>query len=625
MTETIQSTLRECAAVKKTKRNNALPQHIQGLIGERNNTGRAYQRRRSDELRTKKNQLSTEIKREIAKWKNNQWNQKLEKLNTRDNSLWSMTKAMTRKTSSIPPLKDQDDIAISDEEKAEALAKNYEKVHKLTADYGDEEIVNITAQIAQHIKETEHTTSDIRLTSPSEIRKIIKKFKNNKAPGLDNIPNVALKNLDSKALIQLTHIYNACLKLAYFPNSWKEAVILPFHKSGKDPKETSSYRPISLLRTLSKILENIISNRLKEEGKIEEKLNEDQYGCRTKRNTVKQLLRVTYDITHNFNINKSTAALLLDSEKAFDTVWHDRLITRMEDMGFKLHLIKIVASFLEDRTFKVKVKNSYSTIKTIAAGVPQGSILGPILYIIYNNDIPKNSKTKLAIFADDTATYSHSWKKSQAVKNVKEHADELEIYFENSKTKINAAKTEFIIFTQKKKEVTPENITVFDTNIKRSECVKYLGVKLDSKLNFNNHVETTIAKVSKAIGALYPLLGQRSIVNSKNKLLIYKIILKPALLYACPVWGNKVSNSTMQKLQRIQNKCLRMALNKDRFTRIAELHEEAKIEEIKTQIEKLSTSFYQSLNIASLDYITQANAANIPYKVKHKLPQLGYL
>ena len=106
---------------------------------------------------------------------------------------------MTRKTSPIPRVKNQDDLAISDEEKAEALAKKYEKVHKLTADFGDEVFANITAQIAQHIREKEHTTCDIRLTSPSEIKKIIKKFKNNKARCLDNIPNVALKNLNNKA------------------------------------------------------------------------------------------------------------------------------------------------------------------------------------------------------------------------------------------------------------------------------------------------------------------------------------------------------------------------------------------------------------------------------------------
>ena len=99
----------------------------------------------------------------------------------------------------------------------------------------------------------------------------------------------------------------------------------------------------------------------------------------------------------------------MDSEKAFDTVlWHDRIIVRMEEMEFNLYLIKIVPSFLEDRTFKVKVKNIFSINKTVTAGVTQDFILGPILYIIYDNDIPKHRKTKLAIFADDTATYSHS-------------------------------------------------------------------------------------------------------------------------------------------------------------------------------------------------------------------------
>ena len=205
---------------------------------------------------------------------------------------------------------------------------------------------------------------------------------------------------------------------------------------------------------MSKILEKVILARLKSEGKLEQKLevpNENQYGFREKRSTVKQLLKVVFDITNNLNMNLSTAALLLDIEKAFDAVWNDGLILKLKEANIPIHLIKIISSFLTDRNFAVKVGENYSTNKQQKAGVPQGSILGPILYIIYNRDMPSNEDTKIGLFADETAIYSHSKSKAKAVRQIKEHAEELHEYFTQDKIKTNPTKTEFIIFYSKTK------------------------------------------------------------------------------------------------------------------------------------------------------------------------------
>ena len=164
------------------------------------------------------------------------------------------------------------------------------------------------------------------------------------------------------------------------------------------------------------------------------------------------------------------------------------------------------------------------------AGTSQIRAGGGAAYIIYNCDIPKHKNIKLAIFVDNTATYSNYWKKGQDTKNVIDHAEELQTYFRNSKTKINAAKTKYIVFSQKIKEKSPDNITVFNAKIDRSNCIKYLGVKLDAKLNVNQHVQYTINKVNNGIGSHYPLIGQKSKMNQENKLKIYKTIIKPALL-----------------------------------------------------------------------------------------------
>lgn len=297
-----------------------------------------------------------------------------------------MTKALTKKqTRAMAPLKDGVDLALSDDEKAEALAKNFEKVHTLTENFGDPKCNEIIKNMAEIARNQQFENDKVLLTSPGEIKKILRKSKNRKAPGADNITNELLKNLNNEALIQLTYIFNACLPLSYFPEKWKTATILAFHKTGKDPKEPASYKPISLLATLSKILENLILSRIRTECNLEEKLNETQYGFKRKRSTIKQLVRLTFDIKNKQNQNKSTAAIFLDIEKAFDTVWHDILIVKLKNFGVKTYIGKAIDSFLKNRTFRVKIADAFSTTKKIAAGVPQGSILGPVLYI-YNND-----------------------------------------------------------------------------------------------------------------------------------------------------------------------------------------------------------------------------------------------
>lgn len=185
------------------------------------------------------------------------------------------------RTTTMPPLKDENgDEALCEAEKAEALAKNFEKVHHLTENMGDPMCNEITTKLANLIRQEEAKEEERKMTTPTEIHKIIKKLKSGKAPGKDQITNTILKNLHKKALVQLTHIFNACLKNTYFPQQWKEAEILAFPKPGKDPRSPTSYRPISLLSTLRKVLENIILERIRSQGNLESILNDNQYGFR---------------------------------------------------------------------------------------------------------------------------------------------------------------------------------------------------------------------------------------------------------------------------------------------------------------------------------------------------------
>lgn len=221
--------------------------------------------------------------------------------------------------------------------------------------------------------------------------------------------------------------------------------------------------------------------------------------------------------------------------------------------------------------------------------------------------------------------YCHSWKIKNAISHVEDHAEDINDHFELDKIKINPGKTEFIKFTQKKEEKHTDTINVFNKSVKASNKVKYLGVILDKKLNFIEHVNYTSEKVNKAIGALIPLIGRRSQMSTQNKILVYKVVIQPAILYAAPAWGGIISKQQLSRLQKIQNRCLRMALRADRRTPTAVLHERAKVQMVEKSIEDHAKRFYQNLQIENLDELLLINEENTPYKIKHTLPQLKFI
>ena len=317
-----------------------------------------------------------------------------------------------------------------------------------------------------------------------------------KAPGVDGIQNLILKNLPRKAIVQFMYIINASIKKYHFPTNWKTGVIVPIHKTGKKEAEASSYRPISLLPTMSKVLEKIVHSRLNRFEKANNILIDEQFGFREKHSTVQQVTRIVNDVSTNFNRELVTVMLLLDIEKAFDTVWIEGLINKLMKQKYPPILIKFIASYLNGRHLRVQINNIKYTKRPIQAGVPQGSVLGPKLFNVYLNDIPTFTKTKLALFADDTAIYAHSYNAIIAAKEIQTHMTILEPYYRKWKIHLNETKTEVITFTKKKERNSRifQPITVYGHKTTPVKAVKYLGVYLDTGLTYRNHIMESVKK-----------------------------------------------------------------------------------------------------------------------------------
>lgn len=596
-----------------------VPDDVGELIRKKNNLRKKLQRKYDMKLYQQYKDAIYLVRATVDSLKTSRWENFTRNLNdSRD--MWKLVKSLKNPKNShrISCLHSPRGLIYEDQEKADLIAETFYEIQNSTKSLFDANTDQIVKASNIYINSVTSGIPAKSLTTPSEVKNIIKALKNKKAPGEDRIRNQILKFLPRKAIVYLTNICNSSLKLNYFPNIWKNAIVLPFPKTSKDPKLAINYRPISLLCSLSKIFEKIILNRLRE---YEDNLIiDEQYGFRTQHSTALQLANLTDQIARNFNYKRITAVLSLDINKAFDTVWHEGLIHKLLENNIPSYLIKIIKSYLTNRTFQVKIENTLSDKKSISAGVPQGGLLSPELFKHYINDIPKTNRTKILLFADDTAITSESWSKKQAAKYLQDHINILEKYYHKWKIKINPSKTNLTYFTHKRRVSQPDPISFYNEKIAESSYLKYLGVTLDQKLTFSRHIENIAKKAHIILSRLFPILCRQSKLSKKSKLRIYKQGIRPMIVYANPIWS-KTSKTNIKRLQYLQNKFLRIILNKKKGTKIVDLHLDSNTETIEDLIKNNSISFFKNKtkNLAKTTYLSNTS---LPVKrIKHKLIQ----
>lgn len=569
----------------------SLPRNIKRKIKHKNQL-RRYSAKETDstfretlKLEIKKYQY--EINAALKLHGDEVWNRKLRKVDNPGTDLWRIARGLrSNSLFTIPPLKANDGTkASTDKDKSELLANSFSENMLLTSNWDSDEKQTVDTSINQlDISPLDKPL----LVRPLEIKKCIDKLKSSKAPGPDKISNHLIKNLPQKAVVLLTKVFNACLMINYFPTVWKAAKVIAIHKPGKDPTDPSGYRPISLLPCLGKLFEKIIHHRLHRAADAE--IIDEQFGFREAHSTTQQLARVAEAVSHGLNIHESTGMFLLDIEKAFDTVWHKALLHKLIKLGVPLSLTNLIRSYLSCRSFTVHIGNSSSRPKLVLAGVPQGSILGPQLFILYINDIPIQTRTTLACFADDTASLTSSKDTDLVISRLQLSLDLLSSYFQKWKLKINASKTEAIMFTRHR-SLPPRTLKIDGYAIPWSRSVKYLGTVLDTKLNWSQNTQKLRLKGIKAMNALSPILNRKSCLSSSTKLSIYRTLVRPCITYACPVWSSTCTTN-INKLQVIQNKALKFSYNTPICTNLSKLHVNIKFPILKDFIFKISKKFY---------------------------------
>lgn len=524
--------------------------------------------------------------------------------------LWKISKQLRNKGSGIPILKKEINTAglikkeflLTDQEKAHELADTFIKAHAITQNYN---YYNINQEVDTSIENLDLTNlpASTEYVKPKTVKMIIKSSKNRKAPGFDNVTNIMLKRLPRKGFVFLSKLFTSLLRQSYFPKIWKKSKLIAIPKPGKDPTISSSYRPISLLSAISKIFEKILLE------KVQQYINENhinspespiipnhQFGFRTNHSCDQQVNRLTNYIKTNRIHQKSTGMIALDVEKAFDSIWHDGLCHKLSVLGFPKPLIKTVRSFLSDRSFQLVYKSAKSNDFYIPAGVPQGSVLSPTLFSLYIADIPTSANVEIANFADDTIIYTADHLGANIIRDLEEYFLQISNFFKKWKIKINNEKTKSIYFTRKKKSIyrPHRNLIINNTEIVWNEEIKYLGITLDSKLIFRNHVSHTIKKCNKFICSLYSLLNKKSVLSKCKKILLYKNIVQQVILYGCPNWG-ACAECYYKTMQIKQNKILKMIMNKPHYFSTNRLHEITNVVKIKELVEQRSNKFIQKI------------------------------
>jgi hypothetical protein len=300
-----------------------------------------------------------------------------------------MTKRVMRVTTQTPPLVTPGGLALSDSEKAEALADSLEAQFQPVADPSEPAVIE-KVDVALRAYSYE-TANEPMLTDPAEVQDAIRGFRISKAPGPDGIPNRALKHLPQRVILLLVALFNAILWTQYFPSAWKHARVISILKPEKDPAQPASSRPISLLDTIGKVFEKILLRRILTELSERGLLRDEQFGFRPRHSTSLQLARLVERVTRNFFEKRLKGEVFLDVAKAFDTVWVDGLAYKIMALNFPSYLVKTIQSYLRSRAFEAPFQAATSSHRGMRAGVAQGGLISPVLFSLYVNDMPAPS------------------------------------------------------------------------------------------------------------------------------------------------------------------------------------------------------------------------------------------
>jgi len=463
------------------------------------------------------------------------------------NNLGAFFKFTNKKLSSpsgISPLLNVDGILLTaDPDKAKLLSEYFASVY--TTD--------------------DHTTPPFKSRLPSEtigindvpisiknVTKIISKLKSNSAAGPDLLPPIFFRNTAAAIGFPLSILFRSFLDLRNLPDEWRQAIITPKFKKGI-PSDVSNYRPIALTCTACKILESLISTTLLDYLDQHNLISKQQHGFLKKHSTTTNILSSLNDWTLSMHNHRSVVIAYIDFQRAFDAISHTKLIFKLSHYGIDGNLLFWIQAFLTNRSQCVKVNATMSSYLPISSGVPQGSVIGPLLFTLFINDIIDlfDSPTKAILFADDIKIYSEIKLPPDAIQ-FQNYLDAVHSWSSTWQIGISYSKCNLIVIGNL---ANCPKYTLSSHDILNTDTVKDLGVYVDHKLNFKTHIEDCIVRAKQRSALIFRGFLSRNIHHLTLAFISY---IRPLLEYASPVWSPSFIylNDAIESVQRSYTKRL---------------------------------------------------------------------
>ena len=553
-----------------TCRRDELPANLRFDLQRKRRLHRLWARTRCPRVKRELNCLAAELAEGVRKYRGATWESLIDRVGEHETSLHHLNRQLTRAAAPVCPLIDSTGRrCYAAKDRAEILAEHLE---------GQFTPHPAAAAVAEHHQEVERRVCEFLsaplpplrgedFISPAELRKVAGRLSRRKAPEPDGIPTAAIIQLPKRGLVSLCRLFNGILRTGHFPSAWKVGKVIVLPKPGKDRRDPSSYRPITLLSHIAKLFERLLLRRLRPHFPI----RDEQFGFRDQHSTTLQLARVLHHLASERNQDRYTVGVFLDVEKAFDRVWYPGLIFKLLETSTPPAIVRIVASFLEGRTFRVSVEDVDSQSRPIRAGVPQGSCLSPCLYAAYTNDIPTlrgqlqewEEDVMLALFADDSAFFASSNQAVAAAKKMQKLLDLLPEWLDKWRMAVNVGKTAALLTGLQR--ILPPKLQLRGQDVEWNSSVRYLGCHIDRSLRMVPQVDHLVRQAKAARAMLRPVLASR--LPLRARLRIYKTYVRSRLTYAAPAWYALCSATQRRRLQVQQNIALRVIVGAGRYVR----------------------------------------------------------
>jgi len=579
--------IKRCQIIKTSQRKitKLKPWITVGLITsmrERDKLKKRYMRNKDDEglERRYKNYRNT-LTNLIKSTKHDYYKNKIDEAGKDTRKIWEVinevTDSKTKKTNLVDV-----SIKIKDSHITEARDK---------ANAFNEYFTNITDELLP--KNSVATTLELETVSDSlflnpvddnELIKHICTLKTNGTPGKDSISAKVIKENHLNLLSPLKHIINLIFLTGKIPGCLKTSTITPIHKSG-DVENIENYRPISLISNIAKILEKCIKKRLISYLDKNQLLHNKQYGFRQRVSTKDAVLDLIKSINNSLNAKRKCMSIFLDLTKAFDMVPHDRLLLKLEKIGCRGIVLELFKNYLTNREQQVKIGDTLSEALVIKRGIPQGTVLGPVLFLIYVNDMSRIIKDgQIISYADDTVLVFEGERWDTTIEKGRTGMKRVCEWLNLNGLLLNEKKTKYIKFGLNNTDSSATSQIEFNVNqeqdvVKIDEIkeIKYLGVQIDSGLKWSAHTNSLAKKLKSLIYKFYIL---RNIVNQELLKAIYYALVESHLRYCNIVWGS-LHDEHLKTLNIVQKFIIKVMFNFPRLYPTKELFTETKLLNIR--------------------------------------------